>query len=135
MLAVEKSSLMATICLQFDKIILKVLHTKYNKTSIILRLVFYKLKLGRNNKRNLISIAVIDVANVGSGNLAPNDIHVKQALQQTNSTTITPQPNNQSIATSKKNNHHHNHTNVNTSLQHQSHSFIVKPSIFPFLNR
>ena len=86
----------------------------------------------------LIIFSALEIPNVGGGNAAANETHSNQAIKQITSTKHNIQSNNQASVINKTYNHismNHNHTNVNTSLGHKSPSFIVKPSILPFLNR
>ena len=69
-----------------------------------------------------------------------NESHSNLAVRQPISNNPNPSnTNNQNATLTKSNNHinvhHHNHSHINTSLGHKSPAFVVKPSIFPFLNR
>ena len=87
-----------------------------------------------------VYIIAVDIANVGGGRKIANESHSNLAARQPISNNPSPsQTNNQNATLTKSNNHinvhHHNHSHINTSLGHKSPAFVVKPSIFPFLNR
>ena len=87
-----------------------------------------------------VYIIAVDIANVGGGRKMANESHSNLAVRQTISNNPNPSNiNNQNAILTKSNNHinvhHHNHSHINTSLGHKSPAFVVKPSIFPFLNR
>ena len=87
-----------------------------------------------------VHIIAVDIANVGGGRKMANESHSNLGVRQPTSNNPSPShTNNQNATLTKFNNHinvhHHNHSHINTSLGHKSPAFVVKPSIFPFLNR
>ena len=87
-----------------------------------------------------VYLIAVDIANVGGGRKMANESHSNLAVRQPISNNPNPSnTNNQNATLTKSNNHinvhHHNHSHINTSLGHKSPAFVVKPSIFPFLNR
>ena len=127
---------MVIIYLQYDIIALQVSNWNIRKINLwILRARIY-------NKLTMIFVYMIavDIANVGGGRKLANESHSNLAMRQPISNNPNPsKTNNQNATLTKSNNHinvhHHNHSHINTSLGHKSPAFVVKPSIFPFLNR